>query len=274
MKTRLIAAFALLPVLLVVVLVLPVIWATIMVAFMSVVAARELLYTTKLVTEKRIVAYAMAMAIGTSFWSYLGNPLMPAMASLWVFLIVLVVELLGAHGTLQFGKVCIAAVSGIVIPLCLSSAVRILLSDFGRYYIIVMLIMAFMSDTGGYFAGRFLGKHKLAPVISPKKTVEGAIGGFFTVLISLMVYGFILEHFYHLEYNYALACIYGALGTFSAIVGDLTFSVIKRQAGIKDYGNLMPGHGGVLDRCDSIVTTAPLAEILMILIPMIGSKVG
>lgn len=270
MKTRVIAAFAVLPFLLVVVLVLPVIWSTIVVATMGVIAAKELLYTTGLVKEKRIIAYAMIMAVGTSFWSYWGNPIMPAMAALWLFLMVLVVELLGAHGTLKFEKVCLAAVSGIVIPLCFSSAVRILLTEYGRYYIIAMFIMAFMSDTGGYFAGRFFGKHKLAPVISPKKTIEGAIGGLFTVVLSMMVYGFILEYFFHLEYNYGLACIYGAMGTVSSIVGDLTFSVIKRQAGIKDYGKLMPGHGGVLDRCDSIVTTAPLAEILMILIPIIG----
>ncbi len=271
MKIRLITAFVMIPVLLVVLLVLPVIWATILVAVFSAVAARELLYNTKLVTEKRIVIYAMVMAVATSFWSYFGNPLMPAMAALWVFLMVLIMELLANHGNLAFEKVCLAAVAGIVVPLCLSSVVRILLSEYGRYYMMIVMLMTSMSDTGGYFAGRFFGKHKLAPVISPKKTIEGAIGSLVVVVLSMMVYGLILENLFHLNYNYGLACIYGVLGAVSSIEGDLAFSVIKRQAGIKDYGNLMPGHGGVLDRFDSTITTAPLAEILMILIPIIGA---
>ncbi|MFI3313663.1 MAG: phosphatidate cytidylyltransferase [Eubacteriales bacterium] len=271
MKTRVLAAGVMLPILLLILLVLPVIWATCLVAIISAIAARELLHTTKLVTEKRVVIYAMVMAVATSFWSYFGNPIMPAMASLWVFLMVLIMELLANHGSLQFEKVCLAAVAGIVVPLCFSSVVRILLSDYGRYYMMTVMIMTSMSDTGGYFAGRFIGKHKLAPIISPKKTVEGAIGSLVMVVATLLVYGLILENVFHLNYNYGLAFVYGILGAVSSIEGDLAFSVIKRQSGIKDFGNLIPGHGGILDRFDSTITTAPLAEILMILIPIIGA---
>jgi len=125
-----------------------------------------------------------------------------------------------------------------------------------------------VADSGAYFVGRSLGKHKLAPVVSPKKTVEGAIGGMIVNILGMMLYTFILsECFGFTQVNYFYAAIYGVLGAAASIIGDLTLSVVKRQVGIKDYGNLFPGHGGILDRFDSTMMVAPLAEILILLIP-------
>ena len=145
---------------------------------------------------------------------------------------------------------------------------RIHVDEYGRYFILIPFVLAFLSDTGAYFAGRAFGKHKLAPVISPKKTVEGVFGGVFGAIVGMMLYCLVLQHFFNFRVNYIFALIYGVIGSAAAVFGDLCFSVIKRQTGIKDYGNLIPGHGGILDRFDSMVVVAPLTELLMILLPL------
>ena len=124
-----------------------------------------------------------------------------------------------------------------------------------------MLLVNFASvcDTGAYFVGSFLGKHKLCPNISPKKTVEGSIGG---IAASLIVSP-ILAACYGSHGNLAVTLAMTVLLCIVGMMGDLFASVIKRRAGIKDYGNLIPGHGGILDRFDSMLLIAPILYMLM-----------
>ena len=133
--------------------------------------------------------------------------------------------------------------------------------------ILIPFVIAFSSDAGAYFTGFFFGKHKMAPVISQHKTVEGAIGGVISAVVCMVIYALILQ-FVNFKVNYLYAVIYGLLGSGAGIFGDLCFSVIKRQTGIKDYGNIIPGHGGVLDRFDSMMMVGPLTEALLILLPL------
>ena len=149
----------------------------------------------------------------------------------------------------------------------LTALVRIFMTENGRFFILLPFLLAFTSDSGAYFAGKFLGKHKLAPSISPNKTVEGAAGGVVGAVVGMMIYCVILDLCFRFKVNYLFALSYGILGSVGAVFGDLIFSVIKRQTGIKDYGKLIPGHGGILDRLDSMVIVAPLAEVLMLLLP-------
>ena len=115
-----------------------------------------------------------------------------------------------------------------------------------------------LADSGAYFAGTFFGKTKLCPEISPKKTVEGLIGGVISngilMLIISLFYQFVLKGE---PIHYLGVLIAGMLAALIGLVGDLTASVIKRQTGIKDYGNIMPGHGGIMDRFDSVLLVAP-----------------
>ena len=159
--------------------------------------------------------------------------------------------------------------AGIVIPLLLSSLTRILFLDYGRFYILIPLILAFSSDTGAYFAGCYLGKHKMAPVVSPKKTWEGVAGGVAAAVVVMVLYALILDLAFSFEVNMGAAILYGVLGSATSVVGDLFFSVIKRQTGIKDFGFILPGHGGILDRFDSMTLVAPLSESLILLLPLI-----
>lgn len=134
--------------------------------------------------------------------------------------------------------------------------------------------MAFTADSGAYFVGRALGKHKLAPVISPNKTVEGAAGGVLCAMLFMGLYGLVLKQAFQFDVITWYAVLYGALGAGASILGDLGFSAVKRQMNLKDYGNLIPGHGGILDRFDSMMLVAPLMEILLRMLPFAVPTIG
>ncbi len=128
------------------------------------------------------------------------------------------------------------------------------------FYVILSLCGAWIADTGAYFSGVALGKTKLCPEISPKKTVEGFIGGLLSNTILFALIFFIYAKCNSLDFGVLEALKAGLLGLVCAgvsVLGDLTASVIKRQKGIKDYGNIMPGHGGLMDRFDSVLFVIP-----------------
>ena len=124
------------------------------------------------------------------------------------------------------------------------------------------LLAAWGADTCALFSGMLFGKHKLAPVVSPKKTVEGAVGGVVGGAVLVLIAAVIMKRTLDLEMPLWSAVVLGAVGAVLGEIGDLSFSVIKRQTGIKDYGHIFPGHGGVLDRFDSVLFVAPFAELL------------
>lgn len=134
-------------------------------------------------------------------------------------------------------------------------AIRDKFSPYGLYYILMVFALAWICDAGAYFTGRALGKHKMVPKISPHKTIEGAVGGLVTNVLFAILLTVI---FVFLVYQDAQVSIVGwvvlvLLGSFLGIMGDLSASAIKRQLSIKDFGNLLPGHGGIIDRFDSLL---------------------
>ena len=139
------------------------------------------------------------------------------------------------------------------------------------FYIVLMLAAAWTADIGAYLVGTLFGKHKLIPEISPKKTVEGLIGGFVFDVLCLMLIGF----FYgtlstpDTPVSYLSLAAIGVVGAALSVIGDLTFSLVKRSHAIKDYGKIMPGHGGILDRIDSLIFVAPAVYILVMIFPVI-----
>ena len=244
MKTRVLSAVALLPLLLVIVLVLPA-WATAaLFGAAAAVAAYELLYRTGMVKNLRLVVYAMVMAVLVSFWSLRQDPNLAHLGVL-AYLALLFGEMLLAHGRLRFEKVCLCLAAGLLLPYLLTALVRIRAmyagadpgqNDLGKYYILVAFVIAFTADSGAYFVGRALGKHKLAPVISPNKTIEGAVGGMLCAVLFMGLYGLILTKAFQFDVIYWYGAVYGVLGAGASILGDLGFSAIKRQMNIKDYG--------------------------------------
>ena len=145
---------------------------------------------------------------------------------------------------------------------CFSSIVCVRYMPNGKYLYLLIFLGAWVCDTFAYFTGRFFGKHKLIPEISPKKTVEGSIGGIVFTVASFALYGLILDLGWDVQISYVLLLITGLIASVVSQIGDLVASSVKRQYNLKDYGNLFPGHGGVLDRFDSVMLTAPTLVIL------------
>lgn len=143
-------------------------------------------------------------------------------------------------------------------------------SEYDCLAVLWIFIIAWLTDTGAYFIGVFFGKHKLVPHISPKKTVEGAIGGVAFSAIACVVYYFILSASSPDAFVSAGGCLLcamiGVIGSMLAQIGDFAASCIKRDYGVKDYGFILPGHGGFLDRFDSVVFIAPAVYYLIKLI--------
>lgn len=158
----------------------------------------------------------------------------------------------------ELGKVISAwffslfAVSGITALILLAD-----ITDGTWHIMFFAFIAAWVTDSCALIAGMLFGKHKLLPSVSPKKTVEGAIGGVFCCILAFVLYAKLLAVFfdYQIE-SYLMIALCGLLCAIVAVIGDLLFSAVKRAAGIKDFGRLMPGHGGVLDRFDSLISIA------------------
>ena len=269
MKTRIIAAIVLIPVLLVLVLFAPKMFSAVIFAMLMSVGAYELLYRTHLVQNARLVLYSAVMAFAVIMWSYADAVQAYMLLGLMAFSILLFAEMMLDHVKVRIEMVGLCYVAGAIVPFLLGALIRILDMTIGRYVILVPFVIAFMSDGGAYFVGLKFGRHKLAPVVSPNKTIEGALGGIAAAIVGMIIYAIVLDiAFPQFQVDYGMAIVYGLAGSVLGVFGDLCFSIIKRQTGIKDYGNLIPGHGGVLDRFDSMMMVGPLMEALLILIPL------
>lgn len=269
MKTRVIAALALIPVLLAIILAAPTVLTAIVLGLLCAIAAYEFLCGTGLVKHVRLIVYTAVMAFSVPMWCYNGMNDVWALGGILLFFVALFSEVLISHGKLRLDRISVCVMAGLLIPYLLSALVRIICKDAGRQLILIPFVIAFLSDSGAYFVGRAFGRHKLAPIISPNKTMEGMAGGVVTAILGMLLYCFILDTAFDATVNYPFAITYGILGSLAGVFGDLCFSAIKRQTGIKDYGNLIPGHGGILDRFDSVVVVAPLVEILLALLPVV-----
>ena len=139
--------------------------------------------------------------------------------------------------------------------------------EYGGYFVWVIFISSWISDTCAYCVGMLFGKHKLAPILSPKKSIEGSIGGIAGSAIVGALFGyFIVERVMSGQQVAWVFALIGAIGSVVSQIGDLAASAIKRNYEIKDYGKLIPGHGGIMDRFDSVLVTAPMIYFLFTLL--------
>ena len=145
------------------------------------------------------------------------------------------------------------------VSLCLSYVFRLRVMGHGEYMVILIFICSWGNDTLAYCTGRLIGKHKMSPVLSPKKSVEGLIGGIVGAGLLGAVFGILFNNYVQPLENAPLWFgIIAAVGAIPAVIGDLAASAIKRNNDVKDYGKLIPGHGGIMDRFDSMIFTAPI----------------
>ena len=159
--------------------------------------------------------------------------------------------------------------SGVLIPLGLSALVLLKMMDHGEYWVLFAVLMAFVTDAGAYFVGVFFGKHRGITKVSPNKSLEGYIGGFVFGVLYALAYGGVIQAISHNPVNFLPLVLSGLVGALATELGDLSFSFIKREFGVKDYGHLLPGHGGMLDRFDSMIFCAPVVLFILQAIPVL-----
>ncbi|MEE1239245.1 MAG: phosphatidate cytidylyltransferase [Acutalibacteraceae bacterium] len=176
-----------------------------------------------------------------------------------IFFIFVAVVTLKEHKQFTLTHIVTLTAMPIAVSFAFSSLSSVLSHENGIFYLLMLLNFSSVCDMGAYFVGSSLGKHKLCPEISPKKTVEGAVGG----VLSSIVVSLILVFAFSVTEKLAAALILTVPFCILGMIGDLFASAIKRTAGIKDYGNLIPGHGGILDRFDSIIMIAPLFSLFV-----------
>lgn len=239
----------------------------ILVGFIAVLCAIgcfEILFNTSIIKSKFI-------AIGASVYGFisvcvrLGKLLYADFNFDTVFVTVpfalfIVICSLVLHSDMSIGAIGSAFAFPVMISYAFSSVVSLYSGKNGVFLLLLLLNFSSICDTGAYFTGVIIGKHKLCPAISPKKTIEGAVGG----IIWSMICSVVLWLSFGKDGNIIILLILTFVFCIIGMFGDLFASVIKRSVGIKDYGKLIPGHGGILDRFDSILLIAPLLNLCVV----------
>lgn len=178
-----------------------------------------------------------------------------------IILILMFINIILKNLKVNIIDLSISVLCAMYIPLLFSFVKCVMNMQHGRIMVLFVILGAFASDVLAYLIGSKFGKRKLCPVISPKKTVEGAIAGVIGVVISYIILVLVSNHFFGTDFNILYMCGLAIVASIAGQFGDLAASSIKRFCKIKDFGNIMPGHGGILDRCDSIMFVAPVVYI-------------
>lgn len=238
--------------------------------FLSAIAVWELLRVFGLNKTWIISIPSYLAAFGVPTLTYKGlfeysDYLLIVALVVFLYLLYLAAVAVFDKGRLGYNKVSAVFMSFTYVVVSFTSLGLLRYMDNGVYLFGMVFIGAWVSDSMAYFTGRLFGKHKLAPTLSPKKTIEGSIGGIVFTVIAFVLYGLIVGSISELVPNYLLLAVMG--GTLSVVsqIGDLWASLIKREYGIKDYSRMLPGHGGVMDRFDSVLSISTLLMIFCIL---------
>ncbi|MDR0862273.1 MAG: phosphatidate cytidylyltransferase [Oscillospiraceae bacterium] len=284
MKTRIITGVIAVPLLLCVLLLAPD-WATaILVGIISIIAAHEMLSASGEKIKPIIAALAMLYAAFITVATYFNWGIVAEVdkttrqitsighVAMYVgmFAISAAFLMITAKsfrtGERVMPPLLYAVIGGYAIPLLLSSLITLRNAENGKLLVLLPFVSAFITDAGAYFTGVFFGKRKAFPNVSPKKTVEGCIGGIAIGIAAVIAYGAIAQAVTGVHASFLSLALCGIVGAVATEAGDLAFSLIKRERGIKDYGKLLPGHGGVLDRFDSMVLAAPAIHLVTLII--------
>lgn len=282
MKQRVITAVVLLALLAVVVWQINTPVLVLVIAFLAAVAANEIMRCAKVEnTFIRVVAtgyaacvpfFASAKAltpwVSQAVWGKVIGAV-PGVVYLIALVVVLLLAMLKGYAYTTFEDVAVSVFAGALVPFGFSVFIRLRdmfqIEQFGIYLIFYGLICALATDSGAQLAGMAFGKHKMSPNISPKKTVEGAIGGLIFSLIlnavAMVLYNRLAD--FKMD-EFAVTVLLAAClpVSFLGMMGDLSTSVLKRNFGVKDFGKIFPGHGGVMDRFDSSMFTLPVTYAL------------
>lgn len=254
-------------------------WAFCMVA--AVIGFYEMMNATGVLTKEKkyknelliagilgVVGYYVLLAstVGHSFITLSANVDLSMLCITALMLLILVIYVL-TYPKYHANQIMATSFAFLYAPVMLSYVYLTRCLENGIYIVWLIFVSSWICDTAAYCVGVLIGKHKMAPKLSPKKSIEGAIGGLAGAALVGCLYGWILGKMGVMEVsNFAAYPIIAAVGGFISMIGDLAASAIKRNYDIKDYGHLIPGHGGILDRFDSVIFTAPIIYYLSVFI--------
>ena len=273
MAKRIIVGVIGIPILLGIILFLPHFCWSIVVMLISAASAFELMRAAgegKVSTPMKVVTILSAMLI--PFGNWLNNPIV--FAVLCTFAVVMVSFWCAIRafdensGTIGLYHVLLTLFAGCLIPLALSSLVQLRGMQYGRYSVVLAVFLNFITDAVAYFGGIFFGKHRGVTKVSPKKSVEGYIFGFVGGILFSVLYGMLIAVIEGKSPMLLPLVLCGFVGSLVTELGDLVFSLIKRQYGVKDYGRILPGHGGILDRFDSMILCGPVVLFIVHYMPL------
>lgn len=245
------------------------------IALISSVAVTEILHCINLNRPCVYIPCVMFAAV-TPFIITVSH-FMPMVVAAIIFCLAMLIIFLKNHDTIRYENISSAIATTLLLSVSFSSLICLkdidslypekFAAEDGLFFLIMVLLCAWATDTGAYFTGVFFGKHKLVPAISPKKTVEGAVGGIVVCILVNLLSAFLFETYVFQTPHISYLAI-GVLSLILSVVGmlgDLNASMIKRNYNVKDFGHIMPGHGGVMDRFDSVSFVAPALYALIIL---------
>lgn len=247
----------------IVVLLLPPIVFTVALAGVIIMMLYECYTATKADTAMKVVGFISAVLImGAIGMKYLEFAIAAVVIAILLYMALVIFE----HSKKDYKEVLSNGFFSLYIVLSMS-CLWLAKEQFGTSNMILIFVCAWSTDTFAYFSGRFFGKHKLIPNVSPKKTVEGSIGGIIGAVIACIVYLAITNYAMNISTVWTNICVQGAIigiaGGVLSQIGDLTASAIKRDYDVKDFGWIFPGHGGFMDRFDSVTYIAPVLFGLM-----------
>lgn len=274
MLKRILTAVVLLPLLIFVLWLNNAVVMMIALTVVSVLAVGEVLIATKYFSNKGIAAICMIfVAVLPAFLCF--NQLIkffPMLSGL--FLLIMFVIMLWDHENVKFQEIALMTFVSFLIPLSLSTMVFMQKDfEYGIFYVILTFLISWISDAGAYFVGSAIGKHKMAPKISPKKSWEGFFGGLAFSVIFVIIAGFgypwidsLINGEAAFKVNVLILIPLAVVGSVLSVIGDFSASLLKRQCMVKDFGSILPGHGGILDRFDSVLFVAPFLYFVFKLI--------
>ena len=273
MKTRIIVAAVAIPVLFVIMFFLPPVFMGFLTAIICAVAAYEFMTALCPGMHIRRKAYTIASAALIPLMKLTNYPTSLTIAVVIVYTAVIFVDGIIAYcqeKDVEFKDMAYGFFIGTLYPIFMATLVTLKDMYLGKYLVLLPVVVTFCCDSGAYFAGVYLGKHKVTPRVSPHKSAEGFLGGIVAGVVCMFIYCGIVALATDIRVNFLAAAVYGILGSIAVEIGDLSFSLIKRLVGIKDYGKLIPGHGGMLDRFDSMSFAAPVIYVLVAVWPVFG----
>ncbi len=265
MKSRILVAVVGVPVLVYVVLWAPSIVMMIALCLLAGIGSMELQQCVSGVKRSEMVGLSAVAAVFVVEWTY-DRP--EAIALLLVLeAVIFFGHAIKKGGEVKFNQIMAGLFGSIAIGYSFSAFLRLEASGIHRAWLLLPFILSFACDTFAFFTGLTLGKHKLAPKVSPKKTIEGSIGGLLGNVVCGLLFAYVMDRWFGSSIAAVPMVVLSLLCGVVAQIGDLSFSLIKREFGIKDYGRLFLEHGGVLDRFDSVLFVAPTVEIILTLFP-------